>query len=76
MGNGVLIEDVELATGVTTYVNHGLGRSARGWIVVDTNRGLLDGVRRLKSSEKTVNHIAIACADIDSGPATISLWVF
>jgi hypothetical protein len=76
MANGVLIEDVELVTGATTYVNHGLQRAARGWIVVDTNRALFESVRRLRSSEKTVNHIALICEDINSSPATISLWVF
>lgn len=76
MANGVLIEDIELAAGVTTFVNHGLQRVARGWILVDTDNTLNEAPRRLKSSEKSINHIALRCDDISGNLATISLWVF
>lgn len=34
-----ILEDVELTSGTTARIPHGLGRRLRGWIVVRTNEG-------------------------------------
>lgn len=67
---GVQLDGVQLVAGVSTPVKHGLGRAARGWIVVD-QVGPAD-LERVETNEfPKAQLVLVASAD-----TTVSLWVY
>lgn len=69
--SGRLIEDVTLAgPGNDIYVEHGLGRPIRGWIIVDKN---ITGGAVARSTTSTDNSKFLI---LKGASQVISLWVF
>jgi hypothetical protein len=68
--NGVLKENISLTT-VTTAVPHGLGRTPKGFIVVDCTVAV-DVARDAASSVDRTVFIPLAA----SVATTVSLWIF
>jgi hypothetical protein len=66
LSDGVLLEGVDVAT-QETVINHGLGREARGYIVVRKSAAV--DIYDAALSRFSVNLVA-------SAPVTISLWIF
>lgn len=69
--NGNLLKNVQLTAGRENLVQHGLGRSVRGWLVCDVNAAAV------------INRYAASTASLStylplqtSATATVSLWVF
>jgi hypothetical protein len=70
---GVLLTGVTIASGGTTWVEHGLGREAKGFLVVDKNLAG-DVWRSANSRDRPKSHIGLA-TDADAS-LIVSLWVF
>lgn len=68
--DGLLLEDVELANGVTE-VPHKLGRELRGWLIVrqDANASIWDS--QTAHTRRNVSLMLNASAAV-----TVSIWVF
>ena len=69
--DGKIINDVDLASGSTTIVSHGLGRVLSGWIVVSKNAA--QHVYDVQSSNNNKDRFLHLTA---GGTVTVSLWVF
>tara|TARA_R110001583_G_scaffold139366_3_gene291537 strand:- start:1595 stop:1912 length:318 start_codon:yes stop_codon:yes gene_type:complete len=69
--NGKIIKDVNLASGTTAKISHGLGRNLSGWIVVGKNAA--QHVYDLQSSNENKDKFLHLTA---GGTVTVSLWVF
>ena len=69
--SGLLIEDVSLTFGSTTTVNHGLGRTIRGFVIVYKNNSVEVWADDANQTLPAKQLILSTSAD-----ATISLWVF
>jgi hypothetical protein len=67
---GRLIEDVELVSGETTIVQHGLGREPRGYIIVWKSAAVTGDYPITSSRPRT--EISLTA----SSTATVSLWIF
>lgn len=63
---GRLIEDLAVTTTATAFV-HGLGRTPRGWIIVDKTADVRVWRTAWTSTKITLD---------SSGSATIAIWVF
>lgn len=69
--NGVLLENIVLTSGVDNTVNHGLGRSPNGFVVID--KQVTCDVWR----SPTVNNLTdLSLLLRTSSTATVKLWVF
>ena len=78
--NGVVIEDVRLTAGVTTRINHGLGRKLTGWILVDLQGASTTGrIERdpgtAVAPEPTAEQLWLKATGWGA-TITVSLWVF
>ena len=69
--DGVLIEGVVLSFGSTTTVNHGLGRTVRGFEVVYKNNSVEVWAEDANQALPTKTLVLSTSAD-----ATINLWVW
>lgn len=67
---GRLIEGVSLVNGETTIVKHGLGREARGYLIVAKDAPVTGDYLEISPRSKSEIHITSA------SDATVSLWVF
>lgn len=68
--DGRLLEDVSLAAGASTVVNHGLGRPPQGWLVTKfSGAGASDYPRQEASTTNTLTLTV-------TNAAVASLWVF
>ena len=67
--DGTLITGIELASGVTTAIEHKLNRTIRGWIIVDK-----DANCNIFSPNTTLRDKIISLQA--NANVTISLWVF
>ncbi len=67
--DGILLENLVLASGTTNQINHGLGVPIRGWIVVrqNANSSIWEAISALPNVILSLN-----C----SVTVTVSLWVF
>ena len=69
--DGILIEDVQLTSGSTTTVNHGLGRKIRGWEIVYKNANA--DIWAADANQTLPNRqLVLSC----SATAKVNLWVF
>jgi hypothetical protein len=69
--NGNLLEDVELTAGSENLVQHGLGRTVRGWWLCDLDTAAI--VNRYDASDAD---LAVYLPLQTSATAIVSLWVF
>jgi len=69
--DGILLEGLALTSG-DNNINHGLGRSIRGWIVVRV-RASATFYDKQDSTSSDTSRILVLNA---SAPVTIDLWVF
>ena len=69
IANGVLLEDIDVATAAETRVLHGLGRTPVGHIIVKRSTQALD-VWESSDADKDALYLQ-AGADV-----TVSIWVF
>lgn len=69
--DGLLLEGVVLTGGVDAVVNHGLGRTLRGWLIVrNTASGSVFDKQAANLTPETTLVLSTATTK------TISLWVF
>lgn len=68
---GVLVKDIVLTTGVDNVVNHELGESPQGFILVDKNANQ-DVWKSSTSNPFPARNLLLR----SSGTVTISLWIF
>lgn len=71
--DGQLIEDIDLTSGETFLVKHGLGRTVLGWIVVDST-AQFDDLHRDVANTRQESELALVYTG--GASQTISLWVF
>lgn len=72
--SGRLIENIAVpAAGSSAVINHGLGRTPRGWIVTDAQDAVNPTLylERVAWDERTIT----LYSDM-AGPRTVSIWVF
>jgi len=69
--DGVLIEDIDLASGTSTKIAHKLGRKLRGWIVV--GRTAAQHVYDENAGETDLDEFLHLTA---GGTVTVNVWVF
>ena len=69
--DGKLLTDLDLASGTTSIISHGLGRDIVGWIVVGKNAA--QHVYDVQSSNDDPNKFLYLTA---GGTVTVDLWVF
>jgi hypothetical protein len=69
--DGKLLTDLDLASGTTSIISHGLGRDIIGWIVVGKNAA--QHVYDVQSSNDDPDKFLYLTA---GGTVTVDLWVF
>jgi hypothetical protein len=67
---GRLVEDIELVSGETTIVKHGLGRQPNGYIIVWKSAAVTGDYTTASSRPTTEMNLTA------SSTATVSLWIF
>jgi hypothetical protein len=69
--DGILIKDVDLASGTSTKIAHKLGRTLQGWIIVGRNAA--QHVYDENSGQTDLNTYLHLTA---GGTVTVNIWVF
>lgn len=69
--DGVLIENVELATGSTNIIDHKLGRKPLGYFVVKKNANA-----NIWDSQSTNDRPSLTLELLTSATVTVNLWIF
>jgi hypothetical protein len=68
--NGVLLKNIKLQTGAPNKINHSLGRTPQGWIIVRQNANSV--IWQVNASELINTTLQLEA----SANVTIDLWVF
>ena len=69
--DGVLIEDVELASGTSTKIAHKLGRTLQGWIIVGRN-----AAQHVYDENSGQTDLSTYLHLTAGGTVTVNVWVF